>query len=149
MTSKKKTTKRPKLKTQYTNYEQVAIKFEEATNTQQNFKEECDINNVMRRFQATGEVPGHLLRDRKYGIQPPDDLTALRFLTAHLKSEFELLPEEEKENLSLDQYLDKKYKEQSANANPESVTDEPQGEAEAIQDSASDSAQEQNEAESI
>lgn len=35
--------------------------------TQQNFKEECDINNIMRRFEKTGELPNMIRQNPVYG----------------------------------------------------------------------------------
>lgn len=52
----------PKFRTQY-NYDRDAVSdatgtsCPEETRTQQHFKDECDINQIMKRFGVTGEVP--------------------------------------------------------------------------------------------
>ena len=56
----------PFLRTPY-NYDTMAVsnetglKCEEDTLTQQQFKDECDINNIMERFGLTGELPSNPL----------------------------------------------------------------------------------------
>lgn len=55
--------KPPFLRTPY-NYDTDAasnesgLHCEDATLTQQHFKDECDINNILRQFNLTGELPG-------------------------------------------------------------------------------------------
>ena len=56
----------PFLRTPY-NYDAMAVsdetglKCEDETLAQQNFKDECDINNIMERFGLTGELPANPL----------------------------------------------------------------------------------------
>jgi phage internal scaffolding protein len=56
----------PFLRTPY-NYDTMAVsdetglKCEDETLAQQNFKDECDINNIMERFGLTGELPANPL----------------------------------------------------------------------------------------
>lgn len=66
--------KQPKtvfLRTPY-NYDTLAasdesgIACEEASLAQQQFKDECDINNILRQFNITGELPNHPISP-KYG----------------------------------------------------------------------------------
>ena len=61
----------PFLRTPY-NYDKDAasnesgLHCEDATLTQQHFKDECDINNILRQFNITGLLPEHTLSPR-YG----------------------------------------------------------------------------------
>lgn len=64
-------TKAPFLRTPY-NYDTVAasdesgLACEEPSLAQQQFREECDINTILKRFNITGELPNALLSPR-YG----------------------------------------------------------------------------------
>ena len=63
--------KSPFLRTPY-NYDKDAasnesgLHCEDATLTQQHFKDECDINNILRQFNITGQLPEQTLSPR-YG----------------------------------------------------------------------------------
>jgi phage internal scaffolding protein len=63
--------KPPFLRTPY-NYDQDAasnesgLHCEDASLAQQHFKDECDINNILRQFNVTGQLPEHALSPR-YG----------------------------------------------------------------------------------
>lgn len=46
--------------------EETGLKCEDGTRTQQQFKDECDINEIMRRFGKTGQVPSNV-RAPMYG----------------------------------------------------------------------------------
>ncbi|AXL14568.1 internal scaffolding protein [Microviridae sp.] len=56
----------------------VQISFKSPTLTKQYFKDECDINNIVNRFQETGQIPLTNNLDPQYGFAPTMDLkTAL------------------------------------------------------------------------
>lgn len=40
---------------------------EDGTRTKQSFKEECDINNIVRKFQADGQLPYNVKENPQYG----------------------------------------------------------------------------------
>lgn len=44
----------------------VQIEFKEPTMTQQHFKEECDVNNIMAHWTSTGELPSQTRFEPRY-----------------------------------------------------------------------------------
>lgn len=69
------------------------ISFEKPSLTQQHFKEECDINNIIARFTRTGLLPQYPGEDMQYG----DYTTSLDYheamtIVAQAKQQFESLP---------------------------------------------------------
>lgn len=62
--------------------------------TQQHFKDECDINNIMRRFAAGAEIT-HLARvTPRYGEAPAQSFAEAMFLVKDTEREFNALPSE-------------------------------------------------------
>jgi len=120
--------KKPKLKTQFSNYKKCGITFPKKSQTQQSFKDECNINNIVDRYQRTGEIP--VTRQVKYGEAPPNDMTHLRMSTAAIKSAYEAMPDDQKKGLTLDQYLEQ----QSQPNAPESEITAPDSETATIVD---------------
>lgn len=45
----------------------VKLEFKKPTRTQKQFKEECDINNILRRFNTTGQLPDMIKRNPVFG----------------------------------------------------------------------------------
>lgn len=45
----------------------VALKFEDVSLTKQSMKDECDINNVLKRYETTGVLPDYIKENPQYG----------------------------------------------------------------------------------
>lgn len=103
------TSKSPFLRTPY-NYDRDAasnesgLACEDASLTQQHFKDETDINNILRQFNVTGMLPEHILSPRYGDFSGISDYkTALdrvmdaheefMGLPAHLRAQFDNDPE--------------------------------------------------------
>lgn len=57
-------------KTFYTRYgtqRKVAIKFADVSRTKQSFKDETDINNILKQYQKTGILPDMIKQNPQYG----------------------------------------------------------------------------------
>lgn len=73
---------------------QVAISFDDPTLAQQNFRDQCDINNIIARWQKTGVVQHLNNFQAKYGdvsMAPTDYQEALNRVM-HAESMFDALP---------------------------------------------------------
>lgn len=68
------------------------ITFELPTRTQQHFKDECDINNLMERYVKTGTMP-QIVADFQYGdyTEVPDYRQSIEFIM-HAQDQFDQLP---------------------------------------------------------
>jgi len=68
-----------KIRTRYS--ERIAVKQQNKlpSRTKQSFKSECDINNIMRKFEKTGILPDLIKQNPRYGdfSEVPDYLAAL------------------------------------------------------------------------
>lgn len=60
--------------------------------TKQSFKDECDINVIMRRYAATGQVDHLNQRSPMYGEIPATDFMAAMQLVVEAKHQFDALP---------------------------------------------------------
>lgn len=82
-----------KIKSIYSPRQQVLANTVGKTRTQQNSKAECDINNIMRKYQATGQLPSMIKNNPRYGdfSNVPDYQGAMEtvLLAQH---QFEALP---------------------------------------------------------
>ena len=88
--------------------------------TKSEFKDECDINNVVKRALRTGVLPG-VDREALYGdFSQVEDYATAQIKIAEAKSEFEQLPSSIKEKFDNDV------------ANLLDFVDDPENEAEAI-----------------
>lgn len=68
------------------------ISFEDTeSETKQSFKDECDINNIVNKFQTTGILPSNILQNPQYGEAPNMDLKTAIDLTQKLKNDFDNL----------------------------------------------------------
>lgn len=54
-------------KTRYQGRKSVPAKLVGKSRTHQSFKDECDINNIMKRFEKTGILPDLIKRNPRYG----------------------------------------------------------------------------------
>lgn len=62
--------RKPRTKIVRKNYgpsDRVMVEFPEETMTKQAFKDECDINNILRRFEKTGQLPDLIKQNPQYG----------------------------------------------------------------------------------
>lgn len=71
------------------------IKFTQKSLTQQSFRNECDLNKIVERFSATGQLP-QSARPVRYGL-PDGEFHTNQLLLAEAKSLFETLPTQVKE----------------------------------------------------
>lgn len=69
------------------------ITFEKPSLTQQHFKDECDINNIIERFTRTGLLPQYPGEDMQYGDYTTSvDYHEAMTIVAQAKQQFEALP---------------------------------------------------------
>ncbi|AXL15322.1 internal scaffolding protein [Microviridae sp.] len=73
-----------------------SIDCSEGNLTEQNHADYCDINYVIRQYQATGTLPNNF-RPGQYGAQPPS-FHERQLLNADLNNYYESLPDTEKQN---------------------------------------------------
>lgn len=60
--------------------------------TQQHFKDECDVNNIVKRFAQSGVVDHLASGSPRYGYCSSQSFTEAQFLVAEVRSNFERLP---------------------------------------------------------
>lgn len=75
----------------------VQITFTKPSLTKQSFKNECDINTIVQRFQNTGQIPVQNTLDPQYGIAPDLDLKTALDHVKDLQREFDDLKPQEKQ----------------------------------------------------
>lgn len=68
------------------------LRFNETTKTKQSFRDECDINNILARYQKTGVIDHVKNHSQEYGFASGDSFTESMNLVAAAKSMFEELP---------------------------------------------------------
>lgn len=77
----------------YTKVERVSAPVEGKTKTKGSFKEECDINNIMKRFEKTGILPEMIKAKPQYGdFSNPLDFQDAMNLVVHANEQFAALP---------------------------------------------------------
>lgn len=89
---------RPSLRTQYSPrpLKKRTLSLQGSANkTKQSFKDECDINNIVKKYQKTGFAPVSGVTP-EYGEQDPPDFTKVQMAMATVKTMFERLPEGER-----------------------------------------------------
>lgn len=64
----------------------------EPTKTKQSFKNECDINNIMAKFQKTGVITHLNQNSAQYGFAPAVDFSTALQLVAAAREQFAGLP---------------------------------------------------------
>lgn len=74
-----------------------SITFTDPVLTKQSFKDECDINHIVSRFQTTGNLPFNNMSDPQYGFAPEIDFKTALDLTKSLQTEFSNLSDEKKD----------------------------------------------------
>lgn len=70
----------------------VRLTFPEQGREKQSFKDECDINNIMRRFNLTGELPRGSGRPAFYGEVPDIDFQGAMQIVIKAEADFMSLP---------------------------------------------------------
>ena len=63
----------------------------ESTLTKQSFKDECDINKIVAKFQSTGQIPNLNNLEAQYGDAPTIDLKEALDMVKNLHREFDEL----------------------------------------------------------
>lgn len=86
----KKSTELPKRK-------RVQVTFKNPSLTKQSFKQECDINTIVNRFQNTGQIPLQNNLEPQYGNAPDLDLKTALDNVKNLHREFDDLPDYKKQ----------------------------------------------------
>lgn len=72
----------------------VSVSFDKGTGrTKSSFKDECDVNKIVSRYQKTGQLPSLIKNNPRYGdfASVPDFQDALN-LVAHAQEQFAALP---------------------------------------------------------
>lgn len=88
----KKSEVKPRFQTNYDPQYPVAVGFSEPSRTKQSFKEECDINNVMKKFERTGILPDLIKSNPQYGdFSDPLDFQESSNIVAHANEQFAAL----------------------------------------------------------
>jgi hypothetical protein len=88
----------PRFRTGASPRRRVSISFDPAEDrTQQSFKDECDINNIMARYLRTGQLPASN-REPVYLDTTAFDFQAAQDLVARARGEFSLLPADERDS---------------------------------------------------
>lgn len=70
----------------------VGVKFTEPTQTKQSFKNDCDINRIMARFQKTGAITHVQNHSLQYGFASGATFTESMNIVANAQSMFNELP---------------------------------------------------------
>lgn len=81
-----------KIKTGHGNRDRVQVHFPEPTMAKQSFREECDINHIMAKFQKTGVIDSQSLRDSAFGEFPEIDFRQSMEIVRQGRESFDLLP---------------------------------------------------------
>ncbi len=79
-----------------------SITFDEPSLTQQHFKDECDINNIMRRFKQTGIAPQLDTTQFFYGDFDEFDFHAAQNTLIEAEDRFMMLPAETRKRFGND-----------------------------------------------
>lgn len=82
----------PQFATAYGPKLRVALTFPEQGREKQSFKEECDINNIMRRFSVTGVLDHVNQRQPMWGEVPDLDFAGAMAIVVDARERFEQLP---------------------------------------------------------
>lgn len=79
----------------------ISMTFPEQGVTKQSFKDECDINVIMRRFEATGELPLNQ-RPMLFGDVPAIDFQGAMAVVVDARERFQALPAEIRDRFNND-----------------------------------------------
>lgn len=87
-------------KPQLNKRERVQVLFTKPTLTKQYFKDECNINHIVNKFQQTGQILSQNSMDPQYGESPTIDLKTALDMVQSLHNEFDSLSDAEKEEFN-------------------------------------------------
>lgn len=95
-----------KFRTAYEPSVRVSISFEGVSRTKQSFKAECDINNILKKYNKTGQLPDMIRANPRYGdfSNVPSYQEALQ-IVAHAEEQFAGLPAKVRQEFSNDPSL--------------------------------------------
>lgn len=80
-------------KTRFAKNPRLKISFPAQGRTKQSFKDECDINNIMKKFQRTGQLPDMIRKEPRYGdFADPVDFQDSMNLVIFAQEQFDALP---------------------------------------------------------
>lgn len=89
--------------TNYGEHLQIATPTGDKKMTKDSFKDECDINNIMAKFNKTGELPDMIKREPRYGdFSDPLSFQEAQNLIIHAGEQFEALPAKVRERFKND-----------------------------------------------
>lgn len=92
----------PTFVTAYGPKTRVGLTFPDQGRTKQSFKDECDINTIMRRYEVTGEL-GHLSRRTPiFGDFPSMDFAEAMAIVIKAREDFASLPSEVRDRFAND-----------------------------------------------
>lgn len=71
--------------------------------TKQSFSDECDINNILRRYEKTGQLPDRIKENPRYGdFSQPFDYQESLNIVIHAQEQFSLLSARVRERFNND-----------------------------------------------
>lgn len=99
--------KLPIVRSQFSPRTKVQLVCTEPGLTQQHFKEEVDVNNILKKYLQTGQLPIGK-KQAEFGYATSQSFTESMFIVASAKEEFAKLPSEVRTHFNNDpaQYLD-------------------------------------------
>lgn len=81
----------------------VQVSFTEPTRTKQAFKDECDVNTILKRYKSTGVLPNMIKENAKYGdFSSPLDYQESLNLVLHAQQQFNSLSSHVRERFNND-----------------------------------------------
>lgn len=80
----------------------IVSTFPDPGRTQQHFKEECDVNNIVKRFAQTGVYDHVAAGIPRYAHCSSQSFTEAKFMIAEINSHFERLPAETRRHFEND-----------------------------------------------
>lgn len=88
----------------YEEFEKPGINFDpKEGRTKQSFKDECDINNIVKRYETLGQLPDLIKADPRYGdfSSVPDYQTSI-MIVQKAQEQFDVLPSRVRERFAND-----------------------------------------------
>lgn len=77
------------------------VDFTEPTITKQSFKDECDINHILRRYQKNGQLPDLIKENPRFGdFSSPHDYQESMNIVAFANEQFAALPAKTRERFN-------------------------------------------------
>lgn len=90
-------------KVNYVTYPQRGLACEDTTLTQQEFRDECDINNIMQKYRETGDLPNLINNQPQYAdFSTPLDFHDAMEVVAKAKEQFAALDAHTREKFDND-----------------------------------------------